>query len=144
MYYKYTFSLGVIVLELGEVIKYLRKDHKMTQDDLASALGVKKSAVQKYESGIIRHLKVGTIRDLCVLFNVVPFVFVFPDGVVPEHLAYRNRFELLDKPSSYNNVEYSWISNVFYKLNDAGLEKWKEYGEDISLIEKYKNKQKEN
>ena len=50
----------------------------MTQDQLSEALGgVNKSSMQKYESGAVHNLKMETIRNLCTLFDVPPWVFVF-------------------------------------------------------------------
>lgn len=37
----------------GEIIKKLRKEHKLTQEQLGAILGVQKSAIAKYERGEI-------------------------------------------------------------------------------------------
>ena len=66
----------------GHVIRHFRKKHGMTQDQLAEKLGVKKSAVQKYENGMIQNLKLRTVRDLCNLFQVPAWYFVFPDKTI--------------------------------------------------------------
>lgn len=64
-------------MHTGKVIKILRKNKNMTQDQLSEALGVNKSSIQKYESGAVHNLKMETIRNLCTLFDVPPWVFVF-------------------------------------------------------------------
>ena len=43
-------------MTLGEKIRYLRVQNKMTMDDLARELGVQRSAVNKYEKGIVVNL----------------------------------------------------------------------------------------
>ena len=53
----------------GEKLRSLRKDHGMTQVDLANALDLDKSSIAKYESaGIIP--SVDTLQKISALFNV--------------------------------------------------------------------------
>ena len=44
-----------------------------------------KSSIQKYESVAVRNLKMETIRKLCTLFDVPPWVFVFPELLKSEN-----------------------------------------------------------
>ena len=62
----------------GDKIKQLRKDRKMTQEELGRMLGVNKSAIQKYEKGNVINLKLATIQKLCEIFDVDPSEFIFP------------------------------------------------------------------
>jgi len=50
-------------------IKQLRKEKKMTQDDLATKLHLKRSVISKYENGVIQ-LTDSLILELTDLFNV--------------------------------------------------------------------------
>ena len=65
-------------MHAGKVIKILRKNKNMTQDQLSEALEVNKSSIQKYVSRAVHNLKMDTILNLCTLFDVPPWVFVFP------------------------------------------------------------------
>ncbi len=56
----------------GEIIKKLRKEHKLTQEQLGAILGVQKSAIAKYERGEIVNLKRETIEKLAETFDVMP------------------------------------------------------------------------
>lgn len=56
----------------GERIKELRISHNMTLDELGEKLGIQKSAVHKYECGIVTNLKRSTIMKLAEIFNVSP------------------------------------------------------------------------
>lgn len=112
-------------MQAGEVIKFLRKKFNMTQDELANKLLVNKSSIQKYESGAVSNLKMETIRDLCLLFSVPPWVFIFP-----EHIT--------------NTEVLTFISNSDMNspimLNEAGMQRLIDYVQDLSEIEKYKSR----
>ena len=69
--------MGVITLEsVGQRIKRLRKERKWTQEMLGVKLGVKKSAVQKYECGRVVNLKQETIKKLTDIFEVPASTFL--------------------------------------------------------------------
>ena len=44
----------------------------MTQEELGKLLGVKKAAINKYETGTVVNLKRSTIENLCNIFSVTP------------------------------------------------------------------------
>lgn len=99
----------------------------MTQDELAIKLQVNKSSIQKYESGAVSNLKMETIRDLCRLFSVPPWAFVFPEYITDE--------DILVYISSSRRAEDSGIF-----LNKAGIQKAIEYVRDLSEIERYSSR----
>lgn len=59
-------------MNTGEKIKELRELYGMTQEELAEKLGLKKAAVNKYETGRVVNLKRSTIEKLCEIFNITP------------------------------------------------------------------------
>lgn len=61
---------------VGEKIHYLRTKNNMTMDDLARELGVQRSAINKYEKGIVVNLKRSTIASLCRVFSVSSSYFL--------------------------------------------------------------------
>lgn len=61
---------------VGQRIKHLRKERKWTQEMLGAKLGVKKAAVQKYESGRVVNLKQETIKKLADIFEVPATTFL--------------------------------------------------------------------
>lgn len=61
---------------VGQRIKRLRKERKWTQEMLGAKLGVKKAAVQKYESGRVVNLKQETIKKLADIFEVPATTFL--------------------------------------------------------------------
>ena len=54
----------------GDIIKKLRKQKGLTQQELGKLLGVQKSAIAKYENGRVSNLKKETISKLAEIFNV--------------------------------------------------------------------------
>ncbi len=109
----------------GEIIKWTRTTHNLTQDELGEILGVKKSAIQKYENGSIQNLKVDVIRRFCLHFNLPPIVLIFPEDISETELN-------------------SFCMSAFikaYTLNEAGQNRLRDYLSDIILIDKYQQKE---
>lgn len=111
------------------MIKFLRTKKKLTQDDLGVILGVKKSAIQKYESGAVQNLKMETLKQLCEYFNVPPVVFTHPARINdPE-----NAMGFFSDLNSYQ--QYRMIN-----LNERGRQRLKDYIDDLLKIEEYQSK----
>lgn len=117
----------MINITTGDIIKILRKNENLTQDELASILDVKKSSIQKYESNSVSNLKRDTIRTLCKYFKMPPWVFIFPELVKSEDVLNKMQYEnhLLE------NVEF------VLTLNDDGVEKVLEYAQDLIDSDNY-------
>lgn len=60
----------------GERIKKLRKEKGLTQEQLGKLLGVKKSAIAKYENNRVENLKKETIQKLSEIFEVPASYFL--------------------------------------------------------------------
>ena len=69
-------------MTLGEKIRKRRIELNMTMDDLGQAVGVQRSAINKYEKGIITDLKRSTIQALAKALDVSPVYLLDdePDG----------------------------------------------------------------
>ena len=81
-------------MTIGEKIHDLRVRNGMTMEDLAREIGVQRSAVNKYEKGLVINLKRSTIASLCRVFSVPSSYFLDDDDQisVEEHqllVAYR-------------------------------------------------------
>lgn len=63
-------------MDAGDVIKKLRIEHNLTQEQLGEKLGVQKSAIAKYENGRVENLKRSTIQKMAELFDVSPLLFL--------------------------------------------------------------------
>lgn len=115
-------------MNTGKIIKKLRQDAGLTQDELSAILNVNKSSIQKYESGAVSNLKMETIRTLCETFKVPPWVFVFPE--------YLTDYDHLPKFKFKNNLTDS--IHFALLLNEEGLTKILEYTRDLIDSGNYK------
>ena len=59
-------------MDAGDRIKELRILNNLTLEELGEKVGVKKAAVQKWESGMTKNLKRSTIQKLSEIFDVSP------------------------------------------------------------------------
>lgn len=63
-------------MNVGEKIRQLRKQKGLTQEQLGDLIGVKKSAIAKYENNRVENLKRATISKLAKALDVSPAEFV--------------------------------------------------------------------
>lgn len=117
-------------MSAGKIIKFLRHEHGLTQDDLARILDVKKSSIQKYEANDVPNLKIDTIRKLCSHFGISANAFIFPE---------RYRYLDLKDVIKHNENMQELHDLLFYALNDVGKEKVFQYARDLTDSGNYKN-----
>lgn len=121
---------------VGQRIKRLRKERKWTQEMLGTKLGVKKAAVQKYESGKVVNLKQETIKKLTDLFEVPPTTFLdcsdWDNYAEEVDLAEQVKtIELIQKYFGKNAVN---LLNLYHDLNELGQVKLLHEAEDLHTI----------
>lgn len=69
------------IMEMGEIIKQLRLQKGITQEELGRVIGVQKSAIRKYESGMVENIKRSSIKKLADYFGVSPsFLLGYEDS----------------------------------------------------------------
>ena len=83
-------------MTLGEKIRTRRIELGMTMEDLGKKIGVQRSAINKYEKGIITDLKRSTIADLARALDVPP-IYLLDD--TPEDGDYYTTIEQLSNGS---------------------------------------------
>lgn len=59
-------------MTIGERIKNLRKEKKISVDILAKELGVSKTTIYRYEDSTIEKIPVNIFDKLCILLGVTP------------------------------------------------------------------------
>lgn len=64
-------------MEIGEKIKQARLVKGLTQEELGNLLGVKKSAIAKYECGRVVNIKRSTLKKLSDILGLRPSELIF-------------------------------------------------------------------
>lgn len=81
-------------MTMGERIKTLRIQHGLTQEELGQKVGVQKSAIYKYETGLVVNLKRSMIEKLALALGVKPTYLM---GLSDEEITIPPGFEPLPK-----------------------------------------------
>ena len=138
--------------EIGENIKFFRKENKLTQKQLADLIGVSYQQISQYECGK-RNPKIDTLRKIASALNV-PLPYFLPleneeekhevissltKEELSEYLEEQKEFKsfmLEDVISAMQDQEWTLLA-AFYKLNSAGKKVAIQRIEELSEIEKY-------
>lgn len=59
-------------MPIGDRIKYYREQAGMTMDQLAKAVGVQNSAINKYEKGLVTNIPINRIRQIADALGIDP------------------------------------------------------------------------
>lgn len=59
-------------MNMGDIIRKLRIEKGITQEELGKVIGVQKSAIRKYESGAVENIKRSSIQIMAEYFGVSP------------------------------------------------------------------------
>lgn len=92
---------------IGNYIRTLRNEKGLTQEELGKMVGVKKSAVQKWENGTVQNLKRERIELLSKIFGVSPANFV------TERVEESNISSASDGSNIYNIPVFESVSAGF-------------------------------
>lgn len=125
-------------MTVGQKIKQLRISKGLTQEELGEMLGVKKAAVQKYESGQVQNLKQSTIKKLCEIFNKYPDYFIFDDFDSELEKELRQEVEFVQIMEKKYGKDVISIFEVVIDLNEESKKKVFDYVTDMRLIESVK------
>lgn len=126
-------------MSVGATIKKLRQEKGMTQEELGQLLGVKKAAVQKYESGQVQNLKHETIKKLCEVFGKNPSVFIFNEAEILNEEQLRYEVGLIEQIQKTYGKEVIQLLESFISLDDAMKAKVIDYASDMELIQSLKD-----
>lgn len=66
-------------MDIGSKIKAARLAKGMTQEELGEILGLKKSAIAKYESGRVVNIKRSTLKTISDVLGLQPYELVFDE-----------------------------------------------------------------
>ena len=108
-------------MELGERIRSLRKQKGLTQEELASRLGLQKSAVAKYENGRVTNIKRATLFKMAEILEVSPGELMYGK-----------------EDKGQEDHGFAVLSGYYGLLNKAGRTKVLEQVHDLTLIPAYR------
>ena len=71
-------------MKIGYIIKSERLRNKLSQEEVAKAIGSTKQAVYKYETGIVTNIPMDKIAQMAQLFGVTPAYIMGWEEETPE------------------------------------------------------------
>lgn len=124
---------------MGQRIKQCRLHIHMTQEELGNRLGVQKSAIRKYEKGIVDNIPRSRIALMAEIFGVDPvWLMGFDEKQDNQPETKQEKHEtdcdLID--ACFGKDAYKLVQ-TFLKLNDVGQAKAIEYLSDLADNAKY-------
>lgn len=125
-------------MTVGQKIKQLRKERKLTQEELGKLLGVKKAAVQKYESGVVQNLKQSTIKKLCEIFDKTPDYFILEEFDRNLEIELKKELEFVQIVKSKYGEDVFRIFETVIELKEHNQKKVLNYVDDVAFIQRTK------
>lgn len=106
--------------EIGELIKTLREDSHLKQDNLAKAIGVSKAAVSQWESG--KGIKTENIYLISKLFNVSV------DDILNGHLNSESNEEYINRYYTLENYDFK------DEINEDNIDELKNFYSQVKKV----------
>lgn len=120
------------VNSVGSRIKMRRLDLSLTLEEVAQAVGVKKSTIQRYESGVIKNIGSKKINELANILQTSPeYLLEFKPFVQ------RKKFE--DYVKRFYGDSLLEIVDNWYLLNDDGKHEAIKRVEELTEIPRYRD-----
>jgi transcriptional regulator with XRE-family HTH domain len=116
-------------MEFKDVLRKLRTEKGMTQEELGRLVGLKKEAIYKYEKGIVVNPKRSLIAKLANIFNVSPSYLLGISDDEPQN------------KETFSDEELQLIAD-FRKLNKDGQNAALGVVHAYTLMESYIKKEK--
>lgn len=75
-------------MDMGDRIKELRISKGWSQEELGERLGLKRAAINKYETGSVENIKRSTIQTMADIFGVSPaYLLAFDDDEAKKYMS---------------------------------------------------------
>lgn len=124
-------------MTVGDRIKSLREREKLTQDELGEILGVKRSAIAKYEAGRVVNFKRDTIDKICNHFGVtVSWLMYGVDATTAEGLNTMLEQIVQQYETEWSKLEAEMLAD-YRKLNTLGKEEANKRIKEMLEITRY-------
>ena len=124
-------------MNAGEKIKALRTDRGYTLEELGKKVGVGKSTVRKWETGLISNMGRDKIAKLSEVFNVSPDYFVNDDiEDVEQALLPEDNPEIMELfMDSVDYLQNRLIRTILFMIRDATDEQLSQYIRIIAALQ---------
>ena len=107
-------------MTIGERIHNARMDKGMTMDELGKRIGVQKSAINKYEKGIVTNIKRSTIARIAIALDVSPvYLLGYDDPCVDEERLLGLFRSMSDEGRAYLLQTAEMASRIYIKKDTA-------------------------
>lgn len=106
--------------EIGKLIKKLREDSNLKQNNLAKAIGVSKAAVSQWENG--KGIKTENIYLISKLFNVSV------DDILNGHLNSESNEEYINRNYTLENYDFK------DEINEDNIDELKEFYSHVKMV----------
>lgn len=118
-------------MDMGEKIKSLREQHGMTLEELGNKVGVGKSTVRKWETGMIANMRRDKISKIANALGVDPSYLMGwePEQTSPGMILYLEEYR--------NKLFVDEIMEYIEKLNDAGKAEAVQRVKELTFIPRY-------
>lgn len=127
-------------MNIGERIKVIRKQKNMTQETLANTLGVQRSAISKYEKGIVSP-SWETIEKIAASFEMSIDQLLSDVDMLSYDKEAREKFERVQN-LMIEQIPKNKLLSAFDKLNELGQKTAIERVEELSENPKYQKEKK--
>ena len=124
-------------MTMGERIRTLRKQHRMSMEELGSKIGVGKSAILKYENGTVENLPRSTIEKMAILFGVSPSYLMCFDEWDQNSEALSDEVQLIERIQAKWGKDMVYLMHQFYELNADGQAALLNLAECLTEVSKY-------
>lgn len=125
-------------MKMGDIIKRLREEKGITQEQLGEVIGVQKSAIRKYEKGEVENIKRSSIQKMAEYFNVTPCYLMGWEETYNPNGKLAKEVKLLEEIQETYGKEAVELLQYFVELNELGKQKAIENVSDFVEIPKYK------
>lgn len=125
-------------MTMGQRIRHLRKEHKMSMEELGKYLGVGKSAILKYEKGEVENLPRSTIERMAILFGVSPSYLMCFDQWEENNQALSDEVMLIERIQAKWGKDMVLLMQHYSELNEKGKAALLEMSTDFCELDKYK------
>lgn len=125
-------------MTMGQRIRMLRKEHKMSMEELGISLGVGKSAILKYENGQVENLPRSTIEKMAVIFGVSPAYLMCFDDWEENSEALSDEVMLIERIQAKWGKDIISIIQNYTELNEDGQRVLLNIAESLTELNKYR------